>query len=90
MFENPIKETLVDGYQERRRKTERLLAQNLRDAGRNLVSFFSIVFVVGTLRLRFVIRFNECLRLVQGNLPLDVFLGDSSAAQPTAFNAGVM
>ena len=76
MFENAIKKTLVDRDEEKWRKTERLLAQNLRDTGGDLVRLFLFVLVICPLGLRFVIGIDERLRLVQGNLALDVFLGD--------------
>ena len=76
MFENVVKKTFVDRDEKKRRKTERLLAQNLCDACRNLVRFFRFILVIRPLGLRFVIGIDERLRLVQGNLALDVFLGD--------------
>ena len=76
MFENAIKKALVDRDEEKWRKTERLLAQNLRDTGGDLVRLFLFVLVIRPLGLRFVIGIDERLRLVQGNLALDVFLGD--------------
>ena len=52
MLKNSLKKAFMDCDKKRRRKTERLLAQNLRDASRDLVRLIFFVLIIRPLRLR--------------------------------------